>query len=169
MLFLHMKTLLLIRHAKSSWETTAVKDFDRPLNDRGLRNAGEMARRLHLKIETIDAFISSPAVRANTTALLFLPAFKKPSGHLLVRQQLYLAPAAVFEQFVSEMDDAWHSAAVFAHNPGITDYANSLTRVVVDNIPTCGIFAVRAQIDQWNQFAGAEKEFLFFDYPKLVG
>ena len=54
----------------------------------------------------------------------------------------------------------------FSHNPGITDYANTLTNVHTDNIPTCGIFAVQADVEKWQDFTKAEKMFLFFDYPK---
>lgn len=163
-----MKTLLLIRHAKSSWEDAGMTDVDRPLNARGIKDAGAMATRLYKRVPVIDAFISSPALRAKTTAEKFIAVFGAQKDWLLTQQGLYLAPAPFFTSFINTADDRLNSIAIFAHNPGITDYANTLTTAVrTDNIPTCGIFAVAAEIDSWKDFAPASKKFLFYDYPKL--
>jgi len=67
---------------------------------------------------------------------------------------------------ISKLDDKYKSAAIFSHNPGITDFANSLTEVQVDNIPTCGIFGIGIEIEKWREFINGEKTFYFFDYPK---
>ena len=165
-----MKTLVLIRHAKSSWEDAAITDFNRHLNTRGLKDAGEMAARLLARISHIDAFISSAAVRAVTTAEKFMAAYGVPAVQLVVEKDLYLAPTGVFNRLVAATADNLHTIAVFAHNPGITDFTNTLTTSIkTDNIPTCGIFAVSATVDHWKDFAGAHKTFLFYDYPKLAG
>lgn len=80
---------------------------------------------------------------------------------------LYHAPVDVFYDVVSKASDADRVVAVFSHNPGITDFVNSLTDAIrVDNVPTCGVFAVRVKAASWADFRKAEKEFLFFDYPK---
>jgi phosphohistidine phosphatase len=163
-----MKKLLLIRHAKSSWDNASVDDFDRPLNDRGVRDADEMSRRLRKKINDIDVFFSSPALRALSTAEKFAAAFNKDLAQIVFEQQLYLAPASFFERFVNSISNNFHTVAIFAHNPGITDFANTLTSSVkTDNIPTCGIFAVQSAVDDWKKFSTAKKELLFYDYPKL--
>jgi phosphohistidine phosphatase len=73
----------------------------------------------------------------------------------------------VFREQVASLDDKYDTVAIFSHNEGITDYANMLTSVRVDNIPTCGIYAVKADIRSWKEFEGAQKDFWFFDYPKL--
>jgi phosphohistidine phosphatase len=163
-----MKQLLLIRHAKSSWDNASTKDFDRPLNERGMRDADEMSRRLRQKINDIDVFISSPARRAHSTAEKFAAAFKKDPVKIVSEPELYLAAASFFDQLINAIDNSFHTAAIFSHNPGITEFANTLTSVLnTDNIPTCGIFAVRAGIDDWKKFSMAKKELLFYDYPKL--
>jgi phosphohistidine phosphatase len=165
-----MKTLLLIRHAKSSWDDAGITDFDRPLNARGVNDAGAMALGLYERIPVIDAFISSPALRAKSTAEKFMTTFGIPKELLVTEHGLYLAPATFFTRFISMADDQRNTMAVFSHNPGITDYANTLTSAVrTDNIPTCGIFAVVADIDSWKNFEAASKTFLFYDYPKLHG
>ncbi len=161
-----MKHLLLVRHAKSSWDNFSIKDFDRPLNDRGKSDAPMMAERLLEKEISIDAFISSPAKRARKTAELFVKEYKAGKDHLVFVDALYLAGPSVFEEVISKIDDEFNSIAIFSHNEGITEFANSLTDVRTGNIPTCGIFAVKIKTKRWKDFAEAEKEFWFFDFPK---
>jgi phosphohistidine phosphatase len=160
-----VKQLLIIRHAKSSWALAGQDDFDRPLNDRGMRDAPMMAQRLLNKQISIDAFIASPANRALTTANFFVDAFHA-KGKLKTVQKLYHAHPQVFYDVIATIDDAVTTAAVFSHNPGITAFVNDLTKTRIDNMPTCGIFAVQAEIDHWKDFAEANKKFWFFDYPK---
>ncbi len=163
-----MKNLLLIRHAKSSWENFSVKDFDRPLNDRGKKDAPEMAKRLLQRGITIDAFVASPAKRAQKTAVFFAEAYEQPATAIVFKEELYLATPAVFFNVIRNLSTSAETVAVFSHNEGITDFANQLTSTRIDNIPTCGIFAVRVHTDSWWEFKAAKKECWFFDYPKAV-
>jgi phosphohistidine phosphatase len=165
-----MKFLYLIRHAKSSWDNAAIADFDRPLNVRGINDAAEMAKRLVKKANSIDAFIASPAQRTKTTAENFIAAFGKDKSQIIFEPGLYLSPESFFAPFISEIDNKFNTVAIFSHNPGITDFVNTLTPVIkTDNMPTCGIFAVKAATESWTKFSAVTKEFLFYDYPKLVG
>lgn len=162
-----MKQLLLIRHAKSSWDNIGQKDFDRPLNDRGHDDAQMMAKRLVERKVFIEAFISSPAKRALSTAIYFADAYKRKPDDITTIQSLYLPPADAFYNAVSAVDDGFDAIAVFSHNPGITAFANSLTSTQIDDMPTCSIFAVQANIHHWKDFDKEKKEFWFFDYPKM--
>lgn len=163
-----MKTLFIIRHAKSDQSFFGM-DFDRPLNKRGEHDAPVMAKRLKDRQNEIDAFISSPAKRAKTTAEYFIAAYGGKASAIDLIQDLYHAPAETFYEVIAGIDNTISSAAIFAHNPGITYFVNSLNSgSAIDNMPTCGIFAVQAATDQWSHFTAAKKEFLFFDYPKLV-
>lgn len=161
-----MKTLLLIRHAKSSWNDINLKDEERPLNERGKKDAPEMAKRLKKKGIEIDLFLSSPAKRAWRTARFFAEAYDLKKEDIEVEKQLYAADIADFVKVISQLKDKHQTVALFSHNPGVTDFANTLTGVRIDNMPTCGIFAVHADISTWSDFLNAEKKFLFFDYPK---
>lgn len=161
-----MKTLMLIRHAKSSWNDFSIQDFDRPLNDRGKRDAPMMAQRIREKGLKPDALLASPAKRARKTAEIFAEELDYPRTKIDWIQELYLATPSVFSQVISRVSDEHDFIVVFSHNNGLTDFANQLTNVRIDNIPTCGIFAVKIPITQWSQFPEAEKEFWFFDYPK---
>ncbi len=163
-----MKTLFLIRHAKSDWGNPALDDLDRPLNERGKRDAPAMAHRLLDKKIKIDAFISSPAKRAARTARVFAGELGAKKKNILFKEELYLAATPVFFEVIAGTDDNLDSIAVFSHNNGITDFANQLTDTRIDNIPTCGVFAVKADCRSWKNFKEAKKEFWFFDYPKAT-
>lgn len=164
---LRMKTLLLIRHAKSSWNDPDVDDFDRPLNKRGKENAPEMAQRMVTRSIVPELLIASPAKRTRNTARLMAKEWHYDKDAILLEDELYLCYASTFLKIVSKIDDDIDTVAIFAHNPGITDFANYLTQEIrIDNIPTSGIFAVKANIDSWKEFDRAAKNFLFFDYPK---
>ena len=141
-------------------------DFDRPLNDRGNRDAPEMAKRLLKRDIEINAFVSSPANRALTTATYFAEAYDRKYKHIIQVPALYHPSVVVFYSVIEELDNDLKTVAIFSHNPGITDFVNELTAARVDNVPTCGIFGVKADIKKWKDFAEAEKKFWFFDYPK---
>ena len=163
-----MKTLLLIRHAKSSWEEPGLGDFERPLNDRGKKDAPEMAQRLKNKKVEVDHFVTSPAKRAYKTAKIFAEAYNVKKDQIQQEKQLYLADPEEFKNIIASLDNAHKTVAIFSHNPGITEFANSLTTVRIDNMPTCSIFAVVADVEEWKDFDSANKRLLFFDYPKNV-
>jgi len=160
------KTLFLIRHAKSSWDNPAINDLDRPLNERGKMDAPEMARRLNEKKIKIDVFISSPAKRARQTCKHFAKEFGQKKKDIILEERLYEAGDDNFVAVISNLKNKWDTAAIFSHNPGITSFANSLTSMRVDDMPTCSVFAVKADADKWKDFKSARKEFWFFDYPK---
>lgn len=160
-----MKSLLLIRHAKSNWNID-VDDFDRPLNQRGQNDAPLMAERLLKKEIAIDTFLSSPAKRALTTATLFGEIYNKQPEDILTDPSLYEPTIEAFYIALENLDDELKTVAVFSHNPTITDFANQLTDYKVEEIPTCAVFGVRADIKKWKEFKSGSKEFWFFDYPK---
>jgi phosphohistidine phosphatase len=160
------KQLLLVRHAKSSWDDFSIKDFDRTLNERGRKDAPDMAKRLLKKDIVIEAFISSPAKRARKTAELFAKEYGEKKEKIILIDELYLANPSVFAEVIKKVNDRYKTIAVFSHNEGITHFANSLTATRTDNIPTCGVFAVKIKTKHWKDFDDAEKEFWFFDYPK---
>lgn len=161
-----MKSILLVRHAKSSWNFD-VDDFDRPLNDRGNRDAPAMAERLMQNSIVIDAIVTSPAKRALTTARYFADSYKMPKTSINVVDALYEPELQKFFATIETLDNKYNTVALFSHNPGITEFANSLTTSRIDDMPTCGILALRINTENWQQFRIAEKTFWFFDAPKL--
>lgn len=161
------KNLYITRHAKSSWIDLGRSDFDRPLNDRGKRDAPEMARRVSKRRVHIDCFVSSPALRAKTTCEIFCNEFKADPSRIIFIDKLYHANLQTFYEVIRGFDDDYSDVALFSHNPGITDFVNSLCENVrVDNVPTSGVFGVELRIRSWKDFHEKKNQFLFFDYPK---
>lgn len=162
-----MKTLLLVRHAKSSWADPGMDDFDRPLNERGRKDAPEMARRLAGLHVIPDLIITSAARRARKTAEAFATELDIKEKNILELKELYLAGRHDFLSVIKKIPDTSSIVAVFSHNPGITEFANSLTNTRVDDMPTCSIYALKIETEKWKDFETAEKQFLFFNYPKM--
>ena len=154
-----MKHLLLIRHAKSSWDDFSQKDFDRPLNHRGDRDAPAMAKHLLGKKIKIDAFVSSPAKRAYTTCKYFAEVYGKKEKTIIKVPQLYEPSVKAFYEVIKKLDDEFENVAFFSHNPGVTAFANELTDTGIDNMPTCGVFAVKIDAKDWKDFERRKKNY----------
>lgn len=161
-----MKTLYLARHAKSSWDYPNLKDIDRPLNKRGERDAPEMGKRLKLRGIFPDLIISSPANRALTTCKTIAKELDYPQESIDINDEVYHAGENRLLKVVQNTDDTWLSLMIFGHNPGFTDFANSLANTQIDNIPTCGIFACTFDVEKWTDVNFGKGSTLFFDYPK---
>lgn len=143
-----------------------MKDFDRPLNDRGNRDAETMAKRALDRNIKPDVFITSTAVRAMSTARYFIKVFEPKKDRVLELHELYHAPVSAFYHIIMQLDDKYDTAIFFSHNPGITEMVNSLGVAKLDNMPTCGMFAVHTEAKNWVGFRDAPRHFWFFDYPK---
>lgn len=161
-----MKTLLLIRHAKSSWDNSILSDFERPLNERGKQDAPMMAKRIKEKKIKIDSFISSPAKRAKKTSEIFMKEYEQKEKKLILVPSLYEASENDFYHTIENLNDKEDTVALFSHNPGITDFINSLECSPVYNMPTCAVYALEIKIKHWKDFKEGTKKFLFFDSPK---
>jgi phosphohistidine phosphatase len=161
-----MKIIILVRHAKSSHTLGLASDFERPLNERGFREAAEMGKKLFKKNTEIDQFVSSPAARAKTTAELFVAEYDRKLKEILLVPSLYHAGPENFLQVIDSLKDVYQHVALFSHNPGITDFASSLTQTQITHMPTCSVFAASAPVDSWKDFKKAEKSFLFFYKPE---
>jgi phosphohistidine phosphatase len=161
-----MKTLLVIRHAKSSWDNINSPDIDRPLNERGKKDAPAMAKKVIKAGIHVDRLLASPARRARHTAELFAREFQVKESDIVILTELYHAQPAGFQQIVAGLDDGDSTVALFSHNPGITAFVNTLTSVRLDNMPTCAVFAIKSGAPTWNEFFSGDREFLLFDYPK---
>lgn len=162
-----LKRLTLVRHAKSDWSLPGQEDWDRVLNRRGQQDAPEMARRLRSRKFKPDLVLTSPAVRALTTASIMARELKVPAEHIAQDERLYLADPRQMLEVIHELGGQVGHLMVFGHNPGITDCANQLSSGdKIDNLPTCGVFTACFELEDWSQLgwaAGLEAE---FDYPR---
>ncbi len=162
-----MKTLYLVRHAKSSWNIDTIADIDRPLNDRGYTDAHEMAKRMNKKVQ--PAFlISSPAIRAVSTALIFSRVFKTEVSALELHPLLYGTNAKQYLQVIGTIPDQHTSAFLFGHNPIITETANMLGGTQLLDMATAGIVGIELDIMSWKKVREAHGKMIFYDFPKNV-
>jgi len=163
-----VKTLYIIRHAKSSWDATNVDDFERPLNDRGKRDAPRMGKRLKEKEIHPDLIISSPAKRAMSTGKRIARILGYPREAIKPDRELYHADEETILSVIHEIKDKFHTVVLLSHNPGLTDFVNALMdgELDIDNVPTCGVVAFQFDVDNWKDVTWGKGKMLFFDYPK---
>ncbi|HEY5919342.1 MAG TPA: histidine phosphatase family protein [Chryseolinea sp.] len=163
-----MKTLFIIRHAKSSWDASNVDDFDRPLNERGKRDAPRMGKRFKEKDIHPDLMVSSPAKRALSTAKKIAEVLKYKKDDIKSDRRLYHADEETILTVIRELKENRSVVMLFGHNPGLTEFVNSLMdgSQDIDNIPTCGVVAFQFSIEHWTEIDWGKGKMLFFDYPK---
>jgi phosphohistidine phosphatase len=161
-----MKTIFFVRHAKSSWDHPGIKDIDRPLNERGMKDAPQMGLKLHQLQASIECIVSSPAKRAYSTAVYFAAALGIPPDKIIVEKRLYEAMPEDVIRVINDVSDDYQRIAVFGHNPTFTFIANFYTEDYIDNVPTCGVFQVDADIDSWEDFGENTGRLTAFHYPK---
>ncbi|MEO1054867.1 MAG: histidine phosphatase family protein [Bacteroidota bacterium] len=163
-----MKTLYLVRHAKSSWADPSLSDFERPLNGRGKRDAPVMGGRLKRRGIMPDLMLSSPAKRAFKTCKVIAKEIGYPKESIVRDRAVYHADEDELLEIMQQQDDKYESIMLFGHNPGFTYFANELAHTEIDNIPTCGVFACELNIEQWSELRFGTAKMLFFDYPKKL-
>jgi len=159
---MNTKKLYLLRHAKSSWKDFSIRDFDRPLNKRGKRDAPMMAERMAQRGIAPDVILSSPAKRAKSTAKQFAKALDRKVTYI---DAIYEASISRLTEIINEAFETHDTVMLIGHNPSLTVLGSSLTDHHFDNIPTTGIagFAFDGE-----DIRSADATLLFFDYPKKV-
>ena len=147
------KKLLIIRHAKSDWDSSVLKDFDRPLNKRGEKNAPEMAERLVKKNLIPNQLVSSPALRAITTAGYFADVFNIKKSEIRKEQHIYEASSKTLLQIINQFDNQFNFIALFGHNPGLTELVINLCNADLYDIPTCGMVMIEFPFKDWSMIS----------------
>ncbi len=158
-----MKRLILVRHAKSDWPVD-TEDFDRPLADKGLQDALKMSKFLKNNGILIDYFVSSPATRALNTCKIFREVYRQT---FTTNDKLYNPVEKNFNSVIYDLDDSINTVALFSHNNGISNFANSITDNIL-HFPTCGVAGFDIDCDSWLDFDGANKKLVFFYEPNKI-
>jgi phosphohistidine phosphatase len=161
-----MRNLTLIRHAKSSWKDSSLKDFDRPLNKRGRHNAPLMGKVIKDSGLGFDRIVTSPAERAITTARLIAAEIGYPALQIDEVNELYDASVGQLLRTVQAMNDAWQSVALVAHNPGLTQLCNDLSGAGIENLPTCAVAVIEFELDRWQAVNTDLGRLTRFEYPR---
>ena len=162
-----MKKLYLVRHAKSDWEHGGLADIDRPLNARGYRDADAMSKLLKEKKVIPDLIVSSPAIRAISTALIFCRNLELNAGDIHIIPELYESTVKQYTHAVAQIHDRFKHVMLFGHNPVITNFANNLTTSFTDTMPTCSVAGIHLnECTEWKDFTDTSGELALYDFPK---
>ncbi|HEX8515070.1 MAG TPA: phosphoglycerate mutase family protein [Bacteroidia bacterium] len=161
-----MKTLYIVRHAKSDKDNTTLEDIDRPLNARGYPDAHAMALKLKAAGETPELMISSPAIRALTTALIFARKFNYDTKKIILEDSLYETGMEEYMNVIHNTPDSYSTVMIFGHNSTISSLVNTLTKPFTDNVPTCGIIAISFPGSSWKDVAKGAGKLALYDFPK---
>jgi len=163
-----MKTLYLLRHAKSSWNFDELSDQERPLNDRGRDDAPAMGQALFKRRIRPDLVVSSPAVRAMSTAVLVARELQYAHDKIAVEPGIYGTDVAGLLTIIRNLPDGAASVLLVGHNPTITETANELSPSHFNEMPTAAVICLHFDCDHWAEVSKVNAEFYFYDYPRNV-
>ncbi len=162
------KTLILVRHAKSSWSDSTLNDIQRPLNKRGNKDAPKMGKHLAKKNLIPQAIFSSSGLRALTTARLISVELGMKPIEIIVEDDLYTFDSEQLLDVIKTVPDEYEKIMVVGHNPAVTDITNILSGSEIDNIPTCGVAILKLSVDSWKDIGKNTAKLSRFDYPKKL-
>ena len=161
-----MRFLTVVRHAKSSWDYSELSDFERPLNERGRRDAPLMAKRLLKVPPRPDVLLSSPATRALTTARLFADEMGIKTADVAVDAKIYDASPDTLLKIVRGLDDGARHVMMFGHNPGVSELAHLLAACDFDEMATCAAARFEFAAKSWSEVAPGDGKVVHFLFPK---
>lgn len=162
-----MLRLTLVRHAKTEPQHPGQEDWDRVLEARGQRDAPEMARRLKERKLKPDQILTSPAVRAITTASIMARVLGVPASKMHQDERLYLAAPRVILEVIHELGGSSKHLMLVGHNPGISEFGEEISAERrLDNMPTCAVYTLEFDLKHWSELIWASGVNADFDYPK---
>ena len=161
-----MKTIYLVRHAKSDWGSEHTSDFDRTLNERGMKAAPFMASLLKEKKVHPELVIASPAIRALTTAEIFCNILGYPKEKIDKRIEIYEGGAGRLLNIVQQITDNCSTAMIFGHNPTMTAFSNLLSGGGIDSLVTCAVVRIDLDIKSWSNAEAETGKLVWYDFPK---
>lgn len=161
-----LKSLYILRHAKSSWDEPDKDDVDRALISRGVNDAYLMAKKLKSTLKNTDRVISSPANRALHTAVIFSKELDINFDRIEINPNVYEASEAIIIKIIKNLPDDLNNVLLVGHNPTFTNLANRFISPPVDNIPTAGMVGITFNVSNWNELSREKVKSYFFEFPK---
>lgn len=158
-----MKTLYLVRHAKSSWKFDVI-DHERPLNDRGLEDAPAMAAHISATMPKPNLMMSSDALRAQTTAVFFAKAYEIDDKNIVLEHELYDFEGTNLVEVIRNVSDAIDCLMVFGHNNAMTNMVNTYGNQEIDNVATTAFTAIEFDINSWQDLKQGKT--IYYKTPK---
>jgi len=163
---MNVKTLLLMRHAKSNWDDASLRDFDRPLAERGRRDAPRMARALVALDSAPDFIVSSPAARARETIEAVIREGEL-TAPLEFNEGIYDASPGVLMRIVQRLPDEHRRVLMVGHNPGFEDLLARLSGER-GRMPTAAIACIEFQVDRWDDIEDGQGKLVWLLTPKQL-
>ncbi len=161
-----MKRLYLIRHAKSSKDTTGINDRERPLNERGKKEARQIGKLLKKRGISVQAVYTSPAKRAFDTARAIARKIGFPRKKIKVVNALYYSNIPKLLKVIKNIDDTVGSAVIFGHNPEFFNLVNYFSARLIQEFPPCGAFGIDFSVDSWKKVARKKGKIVFAHSPE---
>jgi phosphohistidine phosphatase len=161
-----MKTVYIVRHAKSSWKYEGIADIDRPLKKRGINDAYLISKVLVDKIKRPDIFLSSSANRALHTAVIFAGTFNFPLSNLIIKKSLYSFSDGYLVKSIMALDDGFDSAIIFSHDHGITTFVNKYGNRNIPHFPTAGVVGIEFNTKHWKSIKPKKGRTVLVEFPK---
>ena len=159
-----MKTIYIVRHAKSSWDMAGIPDEKRPLLEKGKKRTKKVIDFFHEKKIKVDYIIASHAVRAHETAKILAHSLKYPQEDIKIDPHIYFADGdSIMNQFY-DLPDRFKSVMIVGHNPSLTDFVNGFLNKPIENLPTSGVVSLSFETDRWEEIpvAGCRTNFILF-------
>jgi phosphohistidine phosphatase len=156
-----MKNLIVIRHAKSSWEAP-LKDIDRPLTQKGIDNAHYVAEKCIPYLPPNFVIWSSTAKRASETALIFAQTILYPIESIIFKEDLYTFEANKLEHVIKSCTNVFENVIIFGHNEAITNFVNKFGDILIDNVPTAGFVHIQFKTDSWQNISNGKIKKIIF-------
>lgn len=163
-----MKTLYLMRHAKSSWGEPGLDDFDRPLLEKGKKRTKIIIDFLLNKGVTLDMILSSPAVRAIDTARIIAHGLKVPVENISEVKKIYTADTGQLEDLFFDLPKSVDNLLLIGHNPTMTSFANTFLEQKIDFMPTSAVVGLEFGINDWSEIGLHKPELKFVIFPKML-
>jgi phosphohistidine phosphatase len=163
-----MKTLYIVRHAKSAWDQIALDDHERPITEKGKKRTKKVIEYLVEKKVTVDLIISSDAVRAKDTAMIIAKGLSYPIRNIQLSSSVYNSDLQTLMNYFYDLSKDVESLMMVGHNPTFTSFANFFLDKKIDWLPTSGIVCIEFETEQWENVLNAEKRTKFVVSPKII-
>jgi phosphohistidine phosphatase len=163
-----MKTLYLVRHAKSSWEEPGISDIARPLVEKGIKKTELVIQYFQKHHLVVDLMVTSPAVRALETAKLFAKGIGYPESKITIENRIYETYYDKILDVIYGTSNEINSLMIFGHNPTITHLANLFLHPGVDFLPTTGVACISFKTEKWEDIPLTEPKKEFVIFPKML-
>ncbi|MFK5855502.1 MAG: histidine phosphatase family protein [Bacteroidota bacterium] len=163
-----MKTVYIVRHAKSSWDNIDVSDHDRVLMPVGIKKTKKIIKFLTDKNVLPDLILTSSAKRAMETAHLIADGIGYDNVNIIINNDLYHAFADEIYDVISTVSDSENSVMIVAHNPTLTDFVNDFINPRISNLPTTGVVSIEFETDSWEEISDVKFKVNFVVFPRMI-